>query len=115
MQAQKQVVEKQKGRSLIRGLTFGFGDEIEAAIRAAVPEFISGDERTYEQIRDEVRDQLHAYQEAYPAEAITTEIIGAIVPTAVSMITGIGGGVATGSTAARTGGILKGQLMQARL
>tara|TARA_X000001036_G_scaffold420075_1_gene440561 strand:+ start:1001 stop:2968 length:1968 start_codon:yes stop_codon:yes gene_type:complete len=104
-EAEKQVVEKQKGRSLIQGLTFGFGDEIEAAIRASVPEFISGDERTYEQIRDGVREKLQAYQEAYPAEAITTEIIGAIVPTVAASITGIGGPAAGAATAARTAGI----------
>ena len=72
-----------------------------------MPEFLGGDERTYEQIRDEVRSQLQAYQEAYPAEAITTEIIGAIVPTAVAMFTGVGGAGAATATTARTAGIAK--------
>ncbi|OUV24600.1 MAG: hypothetical protein CBC57_06725 [Euryarchaeota archaeon TMED97] len=109
----EEPVKKQKGRSFVQGLTFGFGDEIEAAIRSAVPERFGG--KTYEVIRDQIRKDLKEYQEAFPAEAISAEVIGAIAPTAVAMFTGVGGGVATTATTARTAGIGKRALDAAKV
>lgn len=97
--------KKQKTRSFIQGLTFGFGDEIEAAIRSAVPARFGG--KTYEVIRDQIRKDLKEYQEAFPAEAISAEVIGAIAPTAVAMFTGVGGAGAAAATTARTANIGK--------
>lgn len=101
----EEPVKKQKGRSFVQGLTFGFGDEIEAAIRSAVPKKFGG--QTYEVIRDQIRKDLKEYQEAFPAEAISAEVIGAIAPTAVAMFTGVGGAGAAAATTARTANIGK--------
>ena len=64
---------RESGRMFAQGLTFGFGDEIEAAIRAAVP---GGPE--YKTVRDQIRSQLTAFKEANPSAAITAEMAGAM-------------------------------------
>ena len=102
--------KKQKTRSFIQGLTFGFGDEIEAAIRSAVPARFGG--KTYEVIRDQIRKDLKEYQEAFPAEAISAEVIGAIAPTAVAMFTGVGGGVLPDPPGLLVGVVLIGVLLE---
>lgn len=78
----------EKGRSFAQGLTFGFADEIEALARSAVE---SG---SYEEIRDQIRQKLAAYQQAHPYEAISMEMLGAAAPTAVALMTGFGAPVA---------------------
>jgi hypothetical protein len=79
--------ESQRLRSVAQGLTFGFADEIEAYIRS-----LGGDGPQYEAIRDDIRRRLSAYQEANPAASIGYETIGAIAPTALSLLTGVGAG-----------------------
>jgi hypothetical protein len=79
--------ESQRLRSVAQGLTFGFADEIEAYIRS-----LGGDGPEYEAIRDDIRRRLSAYQEANPAASIGYETIGAIAPTALSLLTGVGAG-----------------------
>jgi len=55
-------VETQKTRSFMQGLTFGFGEEIEAAARSALGAVgLSEDDRNYQQIRDELRKKLADY------------------------------------------------------
>jgi hypothetical protein len=93
---EKPEVESQFLRTLVgQGLGFGFGDEIEAAVRAALP----GEERGYEEIRDALRQQLAAYKQDNPTVAISAEIAGALIPTAISLIAT--GGTAAPLTAAR--------------
>jgi len=86
--------ERMPIRSMAQGLTFGFGEEIEAAIRSAIP---GGPE--YDEVRNELRSQLKRYQEAYPGEALTTELVGAFVP---ALLTG-GAGVAPSAARATAG------------
>lgn len=69
--------QSQMGRMGIQGMTFGFGDEIEAAIRSMVP---GG--ATYEVERDKIRQELAQYQAENPGKAITMEILGSLATNA---------------------------------
>jgi hypothetical protein len=81
-------VESQKARTFAQGVSFGFSDEVEAAVRSIVP-----GSKSYDSIRDELRTQLSAYKEANPGEALTFELAGALVPS-ISMMMFPGGQVA---------------------
>ena len=73
-------------RAGAQGLTFGFADEIEAAVRAA---FDSG--KTYAEVVKDVRGQIDSFRQRNPAAAYGTEIAGAILPTiAAQFIPGVG-------------------------
>jgi len=74
--------ESQFGRTMMGGLTLGFWDEIEAAARSAVNGFSD-----YEQVRDDIRQKMKAYQEANPGTAITAEVLGAVAPTVALLFT----------------------------
>ena len=76
-----QNVESQKARTFAQGVSFGFSDEIEAAVRSIVP-----GSKGYDSIRDELRTQLSAYKEANPGEALTFELAGALVPSIAMMM-----------------------------
>lgn len=76
-------------RFTAQGLTFGFSDEIEAAVRSAASK-VSSDPRTYEDIRNEIRGQLKAYETANPGKALSAELAGAILPSIVMSMTGVG-------------------------
>jgi len=80
-------------RAAGQGLTLGFGDEMEAAVRSAF-----GD-KSYPEIIKEIRTDIKRYQETDPYKAYGAEILG-------SMLTG-GAGVARsiGATAGR--GVVK--------
>lgn len=78
-------------RNLAQGVTLGWSDEIEAAIRSIVPESLGG--RKYDVIRDEIRKKLTDYKKENFGKAITAEVIGAIIPTVIAT-------VATGGAAA---------------
>jgi len=90
-------VESQKLRTAAQGLLFDWADELEAGVRSAIFE-----DRPYEEIRDEIRAQVKAYQEANPGEALTYELLGAAAPT-VAMMLVPGGQAAAGSNVARIG------------
>lgn len=93
------TADTQRIRSILQGATLGFADEIEAAARSAV----SG-ERSYEEVRNEIRQKIKAYQEAYPGEALSMEILGAAAPTAAALL--LPGGQAAGAAnIARLGGM----------
>ncbi len=77
-------VESQKLRTVAQGASFGFADEIEAAVRSLVPESMGG--RDYEVIRDELRGKLTEYKTANPGEAITLQVAGALVPSVLMMM-----------------------------
>ena len=73
-------------RAGAQGLTFGFADEIEAAVRAA---FDSG--KTYAEVVKDVRGQIESFRQRNPAAAYGTEIAGAILPTiAAQFVPGVG-------------------------
>ena len=68
------VVDYGAGRALLQGLSFGFSDEIEAAL----PSAITGLEGDYEQRVGQIRAGKKAYEAAKPEEAMSAEITGAI-------------------------------------
>jgi hypothetical protein len=61
-------------RTIGQGLTYGFSDELEAAIRAAA----QGDPARYAQIRDRIRAQQERYAAANPNTAMALEGAGMI-------------------------------------
>lgn len=98
-QQPQQPAERQRVRTALQGLTFGFADEIEAAIRSLG----GGEGQTYEAIRDDIRNRLQAYKEQNPTEAITYETMGALAPTAVALLSGVGTGAGAANVARLTG------------
>ena len=73
-------------RAGAQGLTFGFADEIEAAVRAA---FDSG--KTYAEVVKDVRGQIDSFRDRNPGAAYGTEIAAAVLPTiAAQFIPGLG-------------------------
>ena len=64
-------------RTTVQGFTSGFGEEIEAKVRSAVPESLGGKE--YKNIRDELRKQLRDYKAQNPNEALTAEVVGGVL------------------------------------
>ena len=73
-------------RAAFQGLSFGFADEIEAAVRAA---FDSG--KTYAEVVKDVRGQIDSFRDRNPAAAYSTEIAAAVLPTiAANFIPGLG-------------------------
>jgi len=90
-QSSAMPVESQKFRTAMQGATYNFADEIEAAVRSVLPESLGGGE--YEAIRNELRQKLSAYKEANPAEALSYELAGALVPAIGMMaVPGLQGG-----------------------
>jgi len=86
----KAPADSQILRNLAQGVTLGWADEIEAAVRSVVPESLGG--RKYDVIRDEIRKKLTDYKKENSGKAITAEVVGAILPTVIAA-------VATGGTA----------------
>jgi hypothetical protein len=74
-------------RAAGQGLTFGFGEEIEAMIRSAIP---GGPE--YEQVRDQLRQEIASFRQAYPGTAITAEIVGAMTTNLVPGVAAVRSG-----------------------
>lgn len=60
-------------RSAVQGATFGFGEELEAALRTGA---ISGQQ--YEEMRNRLRAQQQAFQKEYPVAGGVTEFGGAL-------------------------------------
>ena len=87
-------------RSIGQGASFGFGDEIEAAIAGLIP----GGEGYSERV-ERVRAELKAFQQANPGTAITTEMIGAIVPAALTF--GSTSALSGATTTARLGNLAR--------
>lgn len=86
---QKQVevdaAPRERTRTAAQGLTLGTADEIEAAARAAATSVASAlgfdvNDRSYEDVLNEIRGSLKAYQEARPLEALGYEAGGAALP-----------------------------------
>lgn len=92
-------VEAGLGRSVLQGLTFGFSDEAEAAIRARAT---SGPR--YEQELARVREGIKQYEEGYPVRAFAGEAAGSLLPAAIGFLASpVTGGTSAAMTAARTG------------
>jgi hypothetical protein len=71
---QREQVPTQRRLAAFQGLSFGTADEIEAR---AISLYTG---RPYEEVLDEVRGKLKAYQEARPLESMAYEIGGALIP-----------------------------------
>lgn len=89
--------------TLGQGLLLGFGDELEAGFRAAASK-LTNDPQTYKEIRDGVREQIKQFQAQNPGTAITSEIVGGLIPTAAMLVaTPFTGGSSGAGVAANTG------------
>lgn len=91
--ASEQLAPKQRLRSIAQGVTLGLGDEFEAGIRAPFSD------RSYSEIRDEVRGGLKDYQRDYPKSSMAYEIGGAVLPGVLAAP--FTGGGSTAATAGR--------------
>lgn len=87
-------------RAAGQGLTFGFGEEIEAMIRAAVP---GGPE--YDQVRDQLRQEIAQFRENYPGTAITAEILGAMTTNLIPGVAALRSGQLAKTTMPRLIGV----------
>lgn len=103
---EKVIAEPQKLRTVAQGASFGFSDEIEAAVRSLVPESMGG--RDYEVIRDELRSKLRDYRDQNLGEAITLEVAGAFLPSVMMSMTGVGA-PAAGTNLARIAKVAAGE------
>ena len=83
-------------RAAAQGLTFGFADEIEAAVRSA---FDSG--KTYAEVVKDVRGQIDNFRQRNPGAAFSTEIAAAILPTIAAQFVPGAGQVLTGARGAQ--------------
>ena len=94
--------------TLGQGLLLGFGDELEAGFKAAASRF-TDDPKTYKEIRDGVREQLKQFQARNPGTAITSEIVGGLIPTVAMLVaTPFTGGSSGAGVAANTGRMMAG-------
>lgn len=82
-EAEVRPITSQLGRMGIQGMTFGFGDEIEAMIRSMVP---GGPD--YQVARDKIRQEINDYRNANPGKAMTMEIAGSLATNAVAGLYG---------------------------
>lgn len=89
-------VPTQRFRTAAQGLTLGFADELEAYTRSMA----TG--RPVEEVLEEIRGGVKAYQEAYPKEAMALELGGAVAP---MLFTGGGAAVPTMGRLAVRGGL----------
>jgi len=89
-------------RTFGQGLLLGWGDELEAKIRSMVSD------RSYDEIRNEINAEIDAFRQQNPKIAFTTEILGAIAPTAALYFSGAGAPVATARTASLLGRVGQG-------
>jgi len=87
-------------RSAAQGLTMGFGEEIEAMIRSALP---GGPE--YEEVRNQLRQQISQFREQYPGAAITAEIVGAMTTNLIPGVAAVRSGQLAKTTMPRLMGV----------
>ena len=90
-------------RATTQGLTFGFADEIEAGVRAALDS-----DADYAEVVAEVRNQINNYREREPLAAFSAEIAGSVLPViAAQFIPGLGQVATAGRVAKLASGISK--------
>ena len=67
-----------------QGLFFGYGDEIEAKIRAMIGE------ESFEELLPQIRGSIKAYEQDFPIQSLTNEVIGSI-PSGILLTIATGG------------------------
>lgn len=97
-QAKVEAAPRERTRAAAQGLTLGAADEIEAGVRT----LFGG--RPYEDVLNEIRGSLKAYQEARPIEAMASEAGGAVVPAVgAALLAPFTGGASTAAVAPTLG------------
>lgn len=97
-QAKVEAAPRAPYRAAAQGLTLGTADEIEAGVRSV----LQG--RPYEEVLNEVRGTLKAYQEARPIEALAAEAGGAVIPAVgAALLAPFTGGASTAAVAPTLG------------
>lgn len=97
-QAKVDAAPRERTRAAAQGLTLGAADEIEAGVRS----LFGG--RPYEDVLNEIRGSLKAYQEARPIEAMASEAGGAVVPAVgAALLAPFTGGASTAAVAPTLG------------
>lgn len=102
-----QPAERQRGRAFMQGVTLGFADELEAAIRNPASALGSAlglsEGKNYKENLDVIRKKLESYRTANPIEALAAEMAGAGVTTVGAGLATMGTGAAatTAATSAR--------------
>lgn len=97
-QAKVEAAPRERTRAAAQGLTLGAADEIEAGVRS----LFGG--RPYEDVLNEIRGSLKAYQEARPIEAMASEAGGAVVPAVgAALLAPFTGGASTAAVAPTLG------------
>jgi hypothetical protein len=77
--AEEQAAPRQRTRTALQGLTFGFSDEAEAALRSIFSP------QSYSENVADIRGSLEAYKQSRPGEALAYEIGGAVLPTVAAL------------------------------
>lgn len=91
------------GRAAAQGLTFGFADEIEAGVRAALDS-----DADYAEVVAEVRNQINDFRGRNPGVAFGVEIAGSVLPViAAQFIPGVGQAATAGRIAQLASGIAR--------
>ena len=107
--AEEKRLDSQRFRMGVQGLTLGFGEEIEAAARSLFSD------RSYDEIRDDLRGDLNEFRDKRPVEAFGLELLGGLVLPGGAFGAGIRGAKTAGQLLKRTvlgggaGGAIAGQ------
>ena len=95
-------------RAAEQGLTFGFGDEINAGARAIASKLGMGDGKGFDATLADERSRLKQYKADYPGSSLGYEMAGAAVPVAVSWLAApFTGGVSAEVTAPEAGNLAR--------
>jgi hypothetical protein len=81
-----------------QGFGLGLGDELEGLINSGLSQF-SDDPKTYQQARGVARAKIKQFQSQNPKVAITSEIVGGLIPTVIAVMSGIGAPAGAANTA----------------
>lgn len=94
--AEEKRLDSQRFRMGVQGLTLGFGEEIEAAARSLFSD------RSYDEIRDDLRGDLNEFRDKRPVEAFGLELLGGLVLPGGAFGAGIRGAKTAGQLLKRT-------------
>jgi hypothetical protein len=98
-------------RATVQGLSFGFGEEIEAAVRAALDS-----DAEYADVVAEIRNQINDHRKRNPAVAFGAEIAGSVLPVVLAQfIPGLGQAAGAGRVAQIGAAISKSPVARAAL